>query len=303
MKPTITWTLALALSIAVAACGGPPNNNPLLDEARTAVAAASSDPAIASGAPDALNKAEANLRRGERLLEEGADADEVYHYAYLAKQHAAIAEETARVKAAEEEIKRAELERQQVVLQAREREAARAKLEAEQERLKAEQERQKAAEERQAAQTERERAEAALERARELDRRVKELEAQQTERGLVLTLGEVLFDVGRSTLKEGGRRAVDRLASFLREYPERKVLIEGHTDNTGSQQLNLDLSRRRAEAVKAALMDMGIPESRIRTVGHGPAYPVAGNTTAAGRQQNRRVEVVISDQTGVIRER
>ena len=277
----------------VIGCGGPPNNNPLLEDARSAVAAASSDPAIVAGAPGALDKAEATLRRGEALLEDGADAEEIYHYAYLTKQHVAIAEELTRARAAEEEIKRAELERQQVLLQAREQEARRARGEAEVAQQKAE-------EERRQAQSERERAEAALDRAEELNRRVQELEAQQTERGLVLTLGEVLFDVGGATLKEGGRRAVDRLASFLREYPERRVLIEGHTDNTGSQQLNLDLSRRRAESVRTALVEMGISADRVQTEGYGPAYPVAGNNTAAGRQQNRRVEVIISDQKGTI---
>jgi outer membrane protein OmpA-like peptidoglycan-associated protein len=287
------YSYLILLVAFVIGCGGPPNNNPLLAEARTAVEAANNDPAIVAGAPGALDKAESTLRRGEALLKDGADEDDVYHYAYLTKQHVAIAEELTRARALEDEIKRGEGERQQVILEARELEAQRARGEAESERQKAEAERMQA-------ESERERAETALERAAELNQRVQELEAQQTERGLVLTLGEVLFDVGGATLKGGGHRAIDQLANFLREYPERRVLIEGHTDNTGSQQLNLDLSRRRAEAVRNALTGMGISGGRIQTEGYGPSYPAASNDTAAGRQQNRRVEIIISDQEGAI---
>ncbi len=270
---------ALTIGLVVAGCGGPPDNNPLLDEARTEVRAAGSEQAVVEQASNALDKAEQALRRGELLLEQEAPVDEVYHQAYLARQYVSIARETAKLRTAEEEIRRAESERQQVISQAREREAERSQREAE---------------------TERRRAEAALERARGLE---EELEAQRTERGLVLTLSEVLFDVGHATLKEGAGRTIRQLADFLRENPERRVLIEGHTDNTGSYQLNQDLSRRRAEAVRSALADAGISGDRIRTVGHGPDYPVASNNTAAGRQQNRRVEIIISDREGHIPDR
>ena len=281
-RPRAALPALLMIMILAAGCGGSPDNNPLLDEARMEVRAAGSEQAIVERAPQALDNAEQALRRGERMLQEGAVPDEVYHQAYLARQYVAIARETARLRQAEDEIRRAESERQQVITQAREREAERARREAE---------------------AERRRAEAALERARDLERQVEELEARQTERGLVLTLSEVLFDVGRATLKEGAGRTIRQLADFLRENPERRVLIEGHTDNTGSYQLNLDLSRRRAESVRSALIEGGIPGDRIRTAGYGPDYPVASNNTAAGRQQNRRVEIVISDREGRIPDR
>lgn len=277
---------ALTIGLVVAGCGGPPDNNPLLDEARTEVRAAGSERAVVEQASNALDKAEQALRRGELLLEQEAPVDEVYHQAYLARQYVAIARETAKLRTAEAEIRRAESERQQVISQARERDAERSQREAERSQREAE--------------TERRRAEAALDRARELE---EELEAQRTERGLVLTLSEVLFDVGHATLKEGAGRTIRQLVDFLRENPERRVLVEGHTDNTGSYQLNQDLSRRRAEAVKRAIVDAGIPGDRIRTVGHGPDYPVASNNTAAGRQQNRRVEIIISDREGQIPDR
>jgi outer membrane protein OmpA-like peptidoglycan-associated protein len=280
-NPILYLMLAVGGLLAIG-CGGGPRNNPLLDDARASVAAAVNDSAVVTSAPEVLDQAEATLRRAERLFDEGADAVEVEHYAYLTRQHIARAEALAELRSREREIERAELERQQVVLQAREREAEAERREADLARSDTE---------------------AALERARELSEQVAELEARQTERGLVLTLSEVLFDVGRAILKEGGQRTVGQLATFLQEYPERVVLVEGHTDITGSLQLNLDLSRRRAEAVKSSLMQRGISGERVRTVGLGPEFPVAGNNTAAGRQQNRRVEIIISDEEGRIIER
>jgi len=287
-NPILYLMLAVGGLLAIG-CGGGPRNNPLLDDARASVAAAVNDTAVVTSAPEVLDQAEATLRSAERLFEEGADAVEVEHYAYLTRQHIARAEALAELRSREREIERAELERQQVVLQAREREAEAERREADLARSDAD--------------LARSDTEAALERARELSEQVAELEARQTERGLVLTLSEVLFDVGRAILKEGGQRTVGQLATFLQEYPERVVLVEGHTDITGSLQLNLDLSRRRAEAVKSSLMQRGISGERVRTVGLGPEFPVAGNNTAAGRQQNRRVEIIISDEEGRIIER
>ena len=118
------------------------------------------------------------------------------------------------------------------------------------------------------------------------------------ERGLVLTLGDVLFDTAQATLKAGADRTLDRLSSFMMEYPDRQVAIEGHTDSRGSDDYNRDLSKRRADAVRDALVDRGVQSQRIRSVGLGEAYPIAGNDTAGGMQQNRRVEIVISDESG-----
>ncbi len=283
------YLIFLMSGMLAVGCGGPPDNNPLLDSARASVASAVNDSAIVTSASEVLDRAEVTLRRAEQLFEEDADPVEVEHYAYLTEQHIARAEAIAQLRSREQEIERAEHERQQVVLQAREREAQAERREAESARAEAE--------------SARSDAQAALERARELSDQVAELEARQTERGLVLTLSEVLFDVGRANLKEGGLRTVGQLATFLQEYPERVVLVEGHTDTSGSLQLNMDLSNRRAEAVKSALMQRGISGDRVRTVGLGPEFPIAGNNTAAGRQQNRRVEIIISDEEGTIIER
>ncbi len=149
----------------------------------------------------------------------------------------------------------------------------------------------------------RKQAEEASERARKLQAQVAELEARQTERGLVLTLGDVVFDTGKAKLKGGAMRTIDQLTGFLNQYPQRKLVIEGHTDSVGAADYNQRLSEERADSVRFALLDRGIASTRIMVRGLGEDYPVANNDTAAGRQQNRRVEVIISDDSGKIPER
>jgi outer membrane protein OmpA-like peptidoglycan-associated protein len=110
-----------------------------------------------------------------------------------------------------------------------------------------------------------------------------------------VTLGDVLFDTGKATLKPGAYSTVERLAIVLKEDPSRKVLIEGHTDNVGSDEYNQGLSERRAQSVQAALFERGVEASQISTVGKGETTPVASNDNPAGRQQNRRVELVFQE--------
>ena len=274
--------LVAFLCLLIAGCGGPPRANPALTEARDAYSTAANDPAIVSNAPVALQEAEEALRRAMIVWEENEDADDVTHYAYLARQRVRIAEQVAKLNASQKEVEQARNERQQVVLEARAAEAERAQREAEAARAEAE---------------------AALTRANELASQVDDLEAELTRRGLVLTLGDVLFDTGQATLKSGAERTIGALVTFLNENPERNVLIEGFTDSVGSDELNLGLSQRRADAVRTALVERGIAGTRIRTHGYGKSFPVASNDTPAGRQQNRRVEIVISDPGGTIPER
>jgi OmpA-OmpF porin, OOP family len=112
---------------------------------------------------------------------------------------------------------------------------------------------------------------------------------------LVLTLGDVLFDTGKSSLKPGAYATIDRLANALKEVSTRAVVIEGHTDSVGSEQYNQALSEQRALAVQSALMQRGVTASQIRTAGMGEGLPVASNDSPSGRQQNRRVEVVFTE--------
>jgi len=121
------------------------------------------------------------------------------------------------------------------------------------------------------------------------------LQAEATDRGLVLTLGDVLFATGKSDVKVGATSNLNKLVTFLNKYPDRTVQIEGYTDNVGSEDSNQGLSQRRAESVKAYLVQQGIAGSRLTAVGMGESQPVASNDTQSGRQQNRRVVAVIDN--------
>lgn len=121
------------------------------------------------------------------------------------------------------------------------------------------------------------------------------LNAKQTERGTLVTFGDVLFDLNKAELKSTGMMDVNKLAQFLQENPDRKVIVEGYTDASGSAAYNQSLSERRANSVRMALVKMGVDPSRIVAQGYGKEYPVADNTSNSGRAQNRRVEVTISN--------
>lgn len=132
-------------------------------------------------------------------------------------------------------------------------------------------------------------------RNQELERQLRDLQARKTDRGLVMTLGDVLFATGSANLTAGAENRIQRLAQFLEQQPARTIRIEGYTDSTGSSETNLRLSERRAESVRDALVSQGVSPGRITTRGFGEAQPVASNSTDSGRQQNRRVEIVISE--------
>ena len=131
---------------------------------------------------------------------------------------------------------------------------------------------------------------------RVLETELAELQAERTDRGLLITLSDdILFDVDQADLKPGGAQQLARLADFLRQHPDRNVVIEGHTDSTASDSYNLALSQRRANAVEEFLITQGVDPIRIGAIGYGEQLPVATNETAAGRQANRRVEIVVLD--------
>ena len=136
--------------------------------------------------------------------------------------------------------------------------------------------------------------------AAELRRQIDGMNAKETDRGLVLTLGDVLFAFDTSTLSAGGSTHLNKLAQFLVKYPERTAQIDGYTDSVGGATYNQDLSQRRAEAVKSFLVAQGIEADRLDASGKGPSEPVADNATSSGRQQNRRVEVIIANGTTAV---
>ncbi len=312
MNKTTTSRLRLALTFgaaaALAACASAPTSNPKLDEARTLYQSAAGDPLVARSAPLELKRSQDALQSAEAALRAGADVGVVEHQAYLAHQQAAIAMQAGQIARAEMEVAGAQARRDRILIDARTNEAAtrlaqaeRASAEAQRSQAQAERARAEAekagklAEERLAAVlAAREQASTATTRAGRLQAQLDELKAKPTDRGMVLTLGDVLFDSGRAELKAGAVQTIDRLAVFMRENPERKLTVEGYTDSVGSDDLNLGLSQRRADAVRDALIARGVDGSRITSRGFGKASPVASNDNAAGRQRNRRIEIVIS---------
>jgi outer membrane protein OmpA-like peptidoglycan-associated protein len=244
-----------------------------LEQARTAYAQAEQTPAVVANAPVPLQEANQALRRAERVWTDDHDAEEVQHLATLATQRVDIARAAAEKKIAEAQIQQATEERDQVLLAARTREAQRAQ---------------------QQAQVATSQAQAATSQVQQLQQELAALQAKQTDRGLMLTLGDVLFETGKADLRPGALRNLYPLVTFLQQYPERRAVIEGHTDSVGSEASNLDLSQRRADAVRDFLLQNGVKASQLTTRGYGKASPVASNTTAEGRQQNRRVELIIS---------
>lgn len=131
--------------------------------------------------------------------------------------------------------------------------------------------------------------------ADDLKAQIAALNARETDRGLVITLGDLLFESGRAELKSGTVSNLDKLAAFLARYPDRNVTIEGYTDSVGSEDYNFDLSQRRAESVHGYLISQGVKSHRMSASGRGEGSPVASNSDATGRQMNRRVEILITN--------
>jgi outer membrane protein OmpA-like peptidoglycan-associated protein len=260
-----------------------PQPNAALENARAAVQTAEADPNVIKYAPLDLDRAKKDLSVAEDAALHHHDA-EIAQPAYLATQNARIAQAHGAAKADDARVAAGQSERDRIMLAARTREAENAKASAANSQAAAA----VALSQRDQANEETARAQAELEA----------LKATPTPRGLVLTLGDVMFDTGRSELKSGGIRKIDQLAQFLSEHPERRVQIDGFTDSVGSDAYNEDLSQRRADAVKAALVSRNIDPARIGTEGYGKAYPVASNNDSGGRQLNRRVEVVIGGDHG-----
>jgi outer membrane protein OmpA-like peptidoglycan-associated protein len=221
------------------------------------------------------------------------EAEQARLLAQAETQKAAQAKKEAEARAREAEERAREAEEARLAAQSEGEKAARAKMEAEARKREAEQARLAAMAEAERAEKAKAAANKFKAEADQLMKEVSQLKGQLTERGIVLTMGDVLFATDQSTLSPNANRNVEKLAEFLQKYPNRNVLIEGHTDSVGTDEYNLSLSHRRAEAVKEALVAKGIDPGRIWTKGYGKKYPVASNDNPTGRQLNRRVEVII----------
>jgi len=285
---------AMGLALALGACASMPQPNPALETARTTVQSAEADPNVNRYAALDLEAAKKQLQIAETAYQQRKDA-EVGQPAYLAMQEARLAQAHAAAKADDARVANGQAERDQVMLAARTREAQNANLSASNAKLAAANAQLAAANATQEANAAIAQRDQAAEETARVQAELDALKATPTPRGMVLTLGDVLFDTGRAELKPGAGRKLDQLAQFLSEHPDRRVQIDGFTDSVGTDAYNEELSQRRADAVKSALISRGIEPSRIGTEGYGKAYPVASNTDSGGRQLNRRVEVVIGN--------
>ena len=255
---------SVGLGLIMAACASTPKPNPALDSARAAVESAEADPNVPKYAALDLEAAKKDLQLAEAAAMHHEDAA-VTQPAYMAAQTARIAQLHAAAKADDARVAAGQSERDQIQLAARARETNNAKLARDQEAAK----------------------------ASRLQAEIDELKAKPTDRGLVLTLGDVLFETGKAELNSGAARKLDQLAQFLTEHPDRRVEIDGFTDSVGADAFNQSLSERRADSVRLALQSRGIAAERISSQGFGKGFPVASNAESSGRQLNRRVEVVI----------
>ncbi len=290
---TISALLAATLAaVILSACASAPAVPDGAAAARNRFSQLQANPELAGRAPVAMQEAELAVRRAELG---GRDPETINHLVYIADRKVDTAAALARTALLEDQRQALSQQRDAARLEARTREADRnasnlagAKVAlAEQRRsneaLRGEADAAHAA------------ADDASARSAQLQQQLDDLNARPTDRGIVLTLGDVLFTSGKAELKPGAAGHLGKLALFLDKYPDRTVLIEGHTDSIGTDDYNVDLSRRRAEAVRDYLTGQGIGAVRLTTAGRGKSEPVADNASASGREQNRRVEVVISN--------
>ncbi|KAB7622574.1 OmpA family protein [Alkalilimnicola sp. S0819] len=274
LHPRLVLLVVLIVAL-LGACAGVPERSDALRQAEQAVALAEGNPAVSRHAPVELARAQETLQQAEQARQADADTNEIDHLAYLARRQAQTAEAVAREAAAAETAVRTAEQRRRLITENREQEAALARAEARRQREMAE------------------RAQAELRDARA---RLQDMAPRQTDRGLVLTLGSFLFATDSAELRPSAAASLDKLATFLREHPRQRAIIEGHTDATGPDQYNLELSQRRARAVVRALSQRGIDPHRLRAIGYGKDHPVADNSSVEGRSQNRRVELVLSEE-------
>jgi len=269
--------VAAAVAATIAACASAPQRSEQLEQARAEVQKLTQDPLAQQAAGRDLEAARKSMQQAETALQQKQPPAVVDHYAYLAKRHAEAGEARVSEAHSRQEVAQAEGERNKILMDSRAREANNAQAQAA---------------------NARDQTAAAQAQLANAQQQLADLQAKQTDRGVVVTLGDVLFDTGQATLKPGATLAMNRLATFLSSSPQTKILIEGHTDSRGSDEYNEGLSERRARAVATELQSRGISADQLQTLGRGKAYPVASNDTAEGRQQNRRVEIVFSDASG-----
>jgi outer membrane protein OmpA-like peptidoglycan-associated protein len=288
---------AVAATLLAACTAAPPKPDGAAD-VRSKLTQLQSDPNLANRAPLAVKEADTAVRNAEQPE---VDKELGAHRVYMADRKVDIARAQAETSLAEDQRSTLSAQRESARLDARTREADAAKDQVTTARAEGAEQKLVAEQARTDADAARVDAASSEQQAAELRRQIDMLQAKPTDRGLVLTLGDVLFTSGRADLKTGATGNLNKLVAFLNEYPDRTAAIEGYTDSVGSEDFNQGLSERRADSVKSYLVGQGIGALRLSASGKGENDPVSGNDSATGRQQNRRVEVIISNPVAALR--
>ncbi len=271
-KTTQKFAMLALSAFLLTACSSTPKTPSEVTEVRNKLMRLQADPQLASRAPVALKDAEEAVQTAEKVPK---DKTLAHHLVWVADHKIDIASAQAQTRLLEDQRKGLSEARETARLDLRTLEADIARGDAN------------------AARSE---ADLARQQADDLQRQIAELNAKATDRGLVVTLGDLLFETGKSELKGGAASNLSKLSAFLNKYPDRTIVIEGHTDSVGSDDYNVNLSQRRANSVQQFLLAQGIAANRLSASGKGENFPVASNDSSSGRQMNRRVEVIIANQ-------
>lgn len=275
-KASILLPVAITVATGVLyGCATEPMQRQSVNNARSEYQQAAQNENIKRNASVALYEAEQQLQKLDESINDDASEAEIDHQAYLVQQRVDIAKAMAQQKKASREIDQLNKERAQIRMDLRQAEVRRAQKKAELAAMEAQREK---------------------ERAASLQQELQKIQAatfHQEARGTVVTLSDVFFDFGKAYLKTDAGQNLEPLVGFLRANPQRHVVIEGFTDSIGKASYNEKLSQQRARSVIDYLASQGINRNRLAARGYGEAFPVATNENAAGRQLNRRVEIVV----------
>jgi outer membrane protein OmpA-like peptidoglycan-associated protein len=326
VKTLLRFSAVTVLAL-LAACTTAPKKDLALEQVRAQLDELKANEELAGYAPLALGEAERALRTAETST--GNDTYRI-HLIYMADRRIQIARTVAQHEQLEDEYIRLSDERNDLLVRASQKETEQARREAEQARMiseataedarRAREEaemaaRREAESQRSAVQAQEEAAQAralaassvteaelarreaelATEQANTLRRQLENLQLRQTESGVVVTLGDVLFETGQTDLREEAMASLVEVVDLLQSEPDKDIKIEGHTDSTGNAETNLKISQQRADSVLNALVSLGVDANRISSAGMGQDFPIATNETEEGRAQNRRVDVILLD--------
>ncbi len=327
MSRSLTRISLILMLVLLSACVAAPKKDLALERVRDELDNLRSNTELAGYAPLALGEAERALRKAEMSA-----GDDLYrsYLVYMADRRIQIARTMAEREQYEQTLDQLQDEHSKMLIQASQLEADHARMEAAEARLlvaTTSEEAQRAMEEKETAQQKeaesaraaqlsaeeadqarrladsraseakfaRREADLASQQVTSLTRQLENLQLRETESGVVVTLGDVLFASGQAQLGAGGRSSLEEVVDLLQTEPDKKIRVEGHTDSMGDADANLLLSEQRAQAVREALVSLGVASERVSALGMGEDFPIASNEDEVGRARNRRVDVILLD--------